>query len=246
MTTADRTCTLVHKFSGIRVSGAHLTPVNWTLKVTYSELRGVEKDINSMTVDEIDEESVAIMATRCMLETWMESFLEDILVTDLYSTDILEAFFSTGLDNTMMTLPRSPADISMVDALCCKLKVISGDYLQIEGVSISSSDDLSIVYQSREAHTRMYQSNDVFDGHFLYELPWWHRNDCDTWDQVKIEDMDSEEVISRISTASTLCSIYNDAYGALAEVYGIGVSGDEGESGINVNMADIWTPTLTK
>lgn len=180
--------TLDYEFTGIRLQGSYLTPVDWTLKVNLiaSEKKGKTKQ---------DIESAASLAYQ-KLYFWLETNMPSIVVVDVTSEDDL--YLSNLTSNITMFCPGNPGDDMLVKLLHSKLSALSGNELIVSEITLKGSDtSLHYTYDCEDGDYGLPATTEEYCpvGIRRDEQPWWSRDDgfCLEFirsEEDKVEDRD--------------------------------------------------------
>ena len=122
--------TLEYEFSGIRIHGDNLIPVDWKLTVN---LIAPQKKKSTR------EESEYIAGlTYQRLYFWLESNLPDIIIVDTHNEPGM--FIANTAANIMMYCPDEPFDEMIIQLLHYKLTALSDKTLVVGEVHLKGSD----------------------------------------------------------------------------------------------------------
>lgn len=162
--------TYEYSFEGVRYIENRLQPVNWKLSINMS---GPELEDKK---EEEQSKKTSIMYQKILF--WLDTVLNDCIVSSITSVNSIGAFH-----NTKVVLPdEEPTDDIFLQTLHSKLSVISGDDMIIGQLSLYSTDsNVTYHYNHGGSYGLPSQSNFIGDD-ALHDVPWWERNDCDTFD----------------------------------------------------------------
>jgi hypothetical protein len=234
--------TIEHKFSGMRSISQHITPVNWDICV---KLAG--KPHGGLPTETEKENQIQdITVSYQKIKWWFQTYIEDVFVASNGDVAAIEFFFGADYDNVFIGTPYEPTDSILCETLFKKISVLAGENLQIIEVSLRSSDFESTFHFSDDTGYSIPMDNSAFDGTTLFAEPWWCRNDCDTWEAMKSDDVDDKLLRDAIETSTELkevCEVIRES--AFGKQYS--TQEDEGETDEEkftsiIAMEDLWMP----
>lgn len=232
--------TIEHKFKGIRSMAGFLVPVDWEIQIKLASTP-ISKSVN-----EIEKETIIrdITVSYQKLKWWLQNYMDEVLVVSDKDIAAIELFVQGEFKNTLLTLPHEATDSCLCESLCKKITVLAGKNLQIIEVNLKSSDLESTFFFSEEGGYSIPMDNSSYSGHSLYENPWWCREDCDTFEPIKIEGVEYEDLLHNAETSSELKmvseAIYESTFGHNADDTDSDV--DEEKDTIILNMSEEWHP----
>lgn len=167
-----------YDFTGIRVLGGSLIPVDWHVSI---DLVALDKKGKSKE----DAEYNATVAYQ-KLFFWMETNLPGIIAVDVSDEDDL--YLANLSSNIMLYCPTEPYDDVIVQLLHSKFAALAEDSLLVGEVRVKGSD-MSVQY-SFEVDADGYNLPDTTaeyytEGTARDEKPWWARNDGFSFEFIK-------------------------------------------------------------
>jgi hypothetical protein len=188
----------------------------------------------------IEEATVAYQ----LIKWWLNSYIEDIFVTDNTDATTLEFFLGAQFNNNLVVLPMDASDNIFAEVLYKKISVLGGDSVEILGIELHSTDFESTIHFNDSAGYHIPLTNDEYEGRSLYEVPWWCREDCETMEAMKIEDMSEEDLLEAICSRKHIefarQAIYETTFGNDEDLEE--EPEDEPYEGKVIAMRSLWTP----
>lgn len=175
------------EFTGIRVLNRTLIPTKWKVEADFVS----NEDFDAEKSKEYNEGSI----TYQILDFWMTQLLDDVLVVnplDPFSLDL-----ALSANNFCMTIPGTPTDDLIIQALFEKMNAICKNHLQILKLSITSVDSGATYHfvdtiNNSNLPDISYVGEDV---HTEFKTPWWTRTTaCCSDFPVEEDDEDVTEI----------------------------------------------------
>ena len=161
----------VFSFSGMRLQGSTLVPVNWDAEV---ELIGDNENYSP------EEHTMAFQR----MTYWTELALSDVIILD---PENYNSVISAESENLTMWLPGNASDDIMSQALHSKLQTVAGPSVILGEIELSPSDAPAKYFFSpiKQGQYNILQYNkEITDYDVYHEKPWYCRRDSLTYELI--------------------------------------------------------------
>lgn len=180
-----------HEFSGCRYVGNSFEFNTWELTISLAAFK--PDDESNIHYD--------LSTTFQKINMFLQCFMSDIFLVTSDDKHVVDALFGMDADNSVVIIPESPTDDVFVQALHAKLSAIAKDILYIGDVSLRSKQTKAMFVYRADGEYDLPPQEAFMGATAIYDKPWWHRYDCDTYDMTMPPDMTKEEVIAEIDTS---------------------------------------------
>jgi hypothetical protein len=173
--------TFEYDFTGIRILGSSLIPVDWHLSVN---LVAVDKKSKARE----DVEYHATIAYQKLL-FWLDTNLPNVVVVDVNSEDDL--YIANLSSNIMLYCPSSPYDDMIIQLLHSKMSMLCEGFLIVGEMKLKGSDMLvQHTYDciNNEYNLPLKTADYYTESKVRDDIPWWFRNDGFCFELVRSED----------------------------------------------------------
>lgn len=237
--------TIEHTFSGMRSMAQHITPVKWEICV---KLAGKSYNGNPTELEK-EQQLQDITVSYQKIKWWLQQYMDEVFVASNIDAVAIEFFFGADYDNVFVGTPTDPVDSILCETLFKKIDVLSGENISIIELSLRSSDFESTFFFSDEGGYNIPMDNSIFGGTALYAEPWWCRDDCDTWEAMRADEVDDALLRDAIETQTELkeiCALIRENTFGTDAVEATEVEGETPEEKITsiIAMEDLWEPKI--
>jgi hypothetical protein len=179
--------TLEYEFTGIRIQGGFLTPVDWTLSVNLiaTGKKGKEKE-------EIEHQA---SLTYQKLYFWLDTNLPSVAVVNVGDEDDL--YIANLSSNIMVYCPGNPSDDMIIQLLHSKLSVLAAPDLIVAEIKLKGSDtSLQYTYDCDDGNYDLpLTTSDYYTEGVARDVePWWTRNDGFCFEFIRPADEEGKPV----------------------------------------------------
>lgn len=228
--------TIDYSFWGIRGYDGRLIPNKWDLVINLA-------GIDSPDAPDQAKYQLELAATYQKISYWLDYFFSNVILVSADNTDLIDALDTIAVDNTCVTTPGEPTDDLLIKLIHAKISVLAGKHLLIGRLALKGTDSNSTFHFTNNSGGYNLPDVSYIGEKPAHKLPWWLRDDVDTYDMslADCDDDDVAEIMESIDTKQILADIVED----INKTLGITES-DNKHSGpaevISINKKEEWIP----
>lgn len=188
--------TLDYEFFGIRYIKDKLCPTKWKLSLN---LAGTISE-----GDDIPTAKKKLLVSYQRMLYFLEVYIEDPVFINAYDEKSVE-LFGDITENTVVYCPGEPSDDMIAELLHCKLTALSKGDMAFGHIVLKAADcPASTSFISIDGKYSLPNQEDFMGEESVYDLPWWNRYDCDTYDFVVFDGYTKEGLVKEFGTQCIL------------------------------------------